>query len=75
MKTIRYILGIIVFSLSGYMLLTNEYGILPYTLFLLGLMVLIQGISEIQEKRKVIGIISMLSAGFGLFIGLYILLS
>lgn len=75
MKIIRVILAIIVFALSGYSLLTREYGLIPYMLLLLALMVLITGTIEIQEKRKVAAIISFLSAALGLFVGIYLLLS
>lgn len=74
-KIIRVILAIIVFTLSGYILLTDEYKILPYTILLLGIMVLITGIAELHEKRKVSAIISFLSAVFGIFVGIYILFS
>lgn len=75
MKILRNILAIIVFALSAYGLLTHEYEVIPYMLLLLGLMVLTTGTIEIQEKRKVTAIISFSSAGFGLFVGVYILLS
>ncbi|QCR31970.1 YczI family protein [Lysinibacillus sp. SGAir0095] len=72
MKIIRNTLAIIGFALSCYILLTREYGILPYMLILVGLMVLFTGIIEIRKKRKVSAIMSFISAGFSLFVGIYI---
>ncbi|WP_410799314.1 YczI family protein [Lysinibacillus telephonicus] len=40
---------------------------MPYTLLLLGIMVLVSGIIEFQENRKVIAIISFLSVEFVFF--------
>lgn len=75
MKIIRVILAVIAVFLSGYSLITGEFGIMPYTLLLLGLMLLVMGIIEIQEKRKGNAIISFLSAAFGIFVSIYILLT
>ncbi|WP_332633765.1 DUF3953 domain-containing protein [Halalkalibacter flavus] len=70
MKIIKTILAIIVISLSAYSLITDEYIILPYTLLLLGLMLLVIRITEIQEKRKVTGVFSFLSSGFVLYVSI-----
>lgn len=75
MKIISNILAIIVFALSCYSLLTREYGMLPYMLLLLGLMVLFTGIIEIRKKRKVSAIMNFIAAGFCLFVGIYLLFS
>ncbi|WP_281347123.1 YczI family protein [Virgibacillus doumboii] len=75
MIIIRVILSVIVILLSGYMLFTGEYGIMPYMQLLFGVMFLVWGISEFQENRKATAILLLLTAGFVLFVGIYILLN
>ncbi|KHF39382.1 hypothetical protein LQ50_15970 [Halalkalibacter okhensis] len=70
MKIMKAILALMVISLSAYSLVTGEYRMLPYTLLLVGFMLFVIGIVEIQEKRKVTGIFSFLSSGFVLFVSL-----
>ncbi|MDN4494482.1 YczI family protein [Ureibacillus aquaedulcis] len=71
MKIIRLILAIIVCALSGYSLLTGEFGPMPYSLLLLGVMIFLTGITEYREKRKVTGILSFISGTFCFFVGIY----
>ncbi|OIJ13727.1 hypothetical protein BKP35_08900 [Anaerobacillus arseniciselenatis] len=75
MKIIQTILAIVVLSLSAYSLIMGEYGILFQTQLLIGIMLLVFGITQIQEKRKVTGIFLFLCSGFVLFVGIYGLLS
>ncbi|ALX48571.1 hypothetical protein AOX59_08080 [Lentibacillus amyloliquefaciens] len=75
MKAIKFILAVTVVLLSGYSLITGEYGSLPYTQLLLGLMLLVMGMTEMQEERKAIAILLYLSGGFSLFVSFYIILS
>lgn len=48
----RIILGIIVFALSATQLITGNVKLLPYSMFFLGLMMLVIGITELQKDRK-----------------------
>ncbi|SFD40545.1 Protein of unknown function [Lentibacillus persicus] len=73
MRLIKFILALTVVLLSGYSLITGEYGSLPYTQMLLGLMLLVMGMSEMQENRKVIAILLYLAGSFSLFVSVYIL--
>ncbi|WP_456273324.1 YczI family protein [Bacillus sp. AK031] len=73
LKVLKTILAILVISLSAYSLIKDNYELLPYTLFLMGIMLLVMGLTEIQDERKVIGIFSLLSSGFALFVSIYIL--
>ncbi|WP_099157782.1 DUF3953 domain-containing protein [Virgibacillus ndiopensis] len=75
MKILRIILSIIVVALSSYGLLTGTSGvIMPYALLLLGIMLLIIGITEFQEKRKATAITLFFVTGFSLFVSIYTLL-
>ncbi|MCT2536466.1 DUF3953 domain-containing protein [Aquibacillus koreensis] len=73
MKILRVILAITVVSLAGYSLITDEYGLIPYTLLILGLLLVVMGINEILEKRKITALICFLAAGFDIFVSLDIL--
>ncbi|MFY0782962.1 DUF3953 domain-containing protein [Peribacillus simplex] len=52
MNIARIILGIIVLALSATQLITGNVKLLPYSMFLLGLMMLVIGITELQKDRK-----------------------
>lgn len=73
MNIIRIILAVIVVLLSGYSLITGEFGFMPYTLFLLGGMLFVMGMIENREKRKGNALISFLSAVFAIIVSVYIL--
>ncbi len=75
MKVIVAIFAIVVLSLSAYSLITGEYGLLSHTQLLIGIMLLVLGITQIQEKRKGTGIYLFLCSGFILFVGVYVLLT
>ncbi|MBU8907519.1 YczI family protein [Desertibacillus haloalkaliphilus] len=75
MKILRVILAMIVVILSAYSLITGEYGIMPYTQLLLGLMLFVIGIVEIEGKRKGTAFISFISSGFVLVVSINILLT
>lgn len=74
LKIIRGILAVIVVFLSCYNLITDKYEIIPYAQLILGLIFLITGVIEIQEKQKRNAIISFLTAILVLFVSIYILL-
>ncbi|MBU8907514.1 DUF3953 domain-containing protein [Desertibacillus haloalkaliphilus] len=74
-ENIRVVLAVIVVILSVYSLITGEYGIMPYTQLLLGLMLLVIGIIEIQEKRKGTAFTSFVSSGFVFVVNITILLT
>ena len=73
MKILRHISAIIVVALSSYGLLTGTPGvIIPYALLFIGIMLLVNGITEFQ-KRNANAISSLLIAGFSFFVSIYIL--
>ncbi|MFD2760170.1 YczI family protein [Lentibacillus juripiscarius] len=74
MKAARIILAIVVVFLAGYSVVAKEFGVMPYALLFTGLMNLVFGISEFQEKRKENAMTLFLTAGFVLFVSIYILL-
>lgn len=67
------ILGIIVASVSGYSLITGEDVTLPYMQILLGVILLILGINQLQEKRKALAIFLFIVAAFNIFVNVHIL--
>ncbi|HLR61954.1 MAG TPA: YczI family protein [Lentibacillus sp.] len=75
MKIARVILAVTVVLLSGYMLITGEYGVLPYTHSLLGIMFIIWGVAEFKENRKAMAVLVFLTGGFILFVSIYVLFS
>jgi len=70
MKIIVAILGMIVLSLSVYSLITRNFDIQPYNQLLLGIVMLILGIMELKEKRKLTTILFFLTAGVFCYVGI-----
>lgn len=68
LKKLRIGLSIIVMILAVYVLITSHFNIMPYMMSFLGAMILVTGISEFREKRKVTGSLSIFAAGFILFV-------
>ena len=64
MKKIGIVLALIVFSLSIYILITDEYEVIPYMQLCMGAMFLAFGIYELQEKRKGTAIFFFITTGF-----------
>lgn len=75
MKLLKIILCIIVFAIAGYSLWTDEYGTIPILLLAAGLMTLVSGVTEYQGKHKLNANLSFLSAGFCIFVCVYIFFS
>lgn len=71
LKVMRIIFSVIGAGLGAYALITDNFQVMPFMLFSLGAMMLVTGISELQEKRKTMAIISFLSAAFALFVCVY----
>lgn len=71
LKLLRFILAIVVVGLSGYGIMTGTNGVvMPFVLLILGIMLLVIGITEFQE-RKAAAITSFLVAGFSFFVSIY----
>ncbi|NMD71247.1 DUF3953 domain-containing protein [Bacillus sp. DNRA2] len=68
LKVLRIILAVIVVSISGYGLLTNNFEVQPYMMFLLGIMMLVTGIDELQKGRKEYGWLSIIVFLFCIFV-------
>lgn len=70
-KILRIIFAIVIITVVSYGLITDTLGILlPYALFLIGLMLTVMGVVEFQ-KRKPIAFTTFLAAGFCLFLWIY----
>ncbi|WP_369814449.1 DUF3953 domain-containing protein [Lysinibacillus sp. ZYM-1] len=55
LKILQIVFSIIVVSLSAYGLITKNYQLNFLTIFFLGLVMLVWGIREFQQERKVYG--------------------
>ncbi|WP_096185693.1 DUF3953 domain-containing protein [Evansella halocellulosilytica] len=55
-----------------YSLITSEDRLIPYVILLFGLALLVMGITEIQDKRKVSATINFLFSGMILFLSIMI---
>ncbi|MBM7578026.1 putative membrane protein [Jeotgalibacillus terrae] len=52
MNNSKLILGIILLILSIYIIMTDDYQWLPFTLLLLGMIVFINGLIELRQNKK-----------------------
>ncbi|WP_394217749.1 DUF3953 domain-containing protein [Halobacillus trueperi] len=59
---IRFIIGLLVISLSGYGLWTEDFRILPLMLLMLGVLMFITGMVEIEKRRGAYSILHFLTA-------------
>ncbi|AWE07636.1 hypothetical protein DCE79_09680 [Lysinibacillus sp. 2017] len=76
MKILRLILVIIVIALSSYALITGiSVAIIPYIIFSLGLMLLVNGIIALLEKRKAAAITLFFVTGINFYVLFNILLN
>ncbi|MGR3763026.1 hypothetical protein [Rossellomorea sp. NS-SX7] len=65
LKGLRMVLAIIVVTMAGYGLLTDQHWLLPYLLFLMGLNLLVMALEEFQRGKVVYG---YLGVGGSLFL-------
>ena len=70
-KLFRIILSIIVIVAASYSLLTKNFGIMPYTLLVMGVLSFVTGSIELQAKRKTNALISIFAGAFTFFVGIY----
>ena len=67
LKIVRIILAIVVSVLSGYILITQTLGLMPYYMFFLGALILVIGLAELQKDRKIWGYMNIAIALFVFF--------
>ncbi|WP_175987437.1 DUF3953 domain-containing protein [Bacillus sp. Marseille-Q1617] len=65
LKVLRITFASIALIMASYSLVTDNFWLQPYTLFLLGVMLLIMGLEEFQKGKIVYGYLSM---GVSLFL-------
>ena len=70
LKILQIILSIIVISLAGYGLITDDFKFQPYMILLLGLTILVMGLREFQTGHKGFGWISIVVFIFMLFVSI-----
>jgi hypothetical protein len=68
LKISRIILAVIVVFISGYVLITKNYGLQPYTMFFTGLLMLVMGLYEFQNGRKEYGYLGIIVSIFLFFV-------
>jgi len=75
LKILGKTLAVITVALGVYELFFQNNKIMPYTMFSLGSMILVMGVSEIKEERKRIGIFSIFVSIFLFLVTIYISLN
>lgn len=63
-------LAIIVVLISAYGLITGDFTLQPFMMFFLGLLMLILGLKEIQQERKITGWFAIVTFLFILFVSI-----
>ena len=71
LKILRIILSVIVMALAGYSLITKNFEFMSYMMFFVGVLMLVTGVAELQAKRKINAISSILAATFLFFVAIY----
>lgn len=75
LKTSQKILALISIVSGAYMLVSQNYEIIPYTTFALASLILLTGISEIKKARKKMGLIDIAVSLLLFFLAVYVLLN
>ncbi|MFZ3580426.1 DUF3953 domain-containing protein [Virgibacillus sp. DJP39] len=72
LKVLRIILSISVVTLGSYILITRKMELLPYSLFLVGVLTLVLGLIELKkDKRSFWGFINIGASAFVFFVVIY----
>ena len=71
LKVLGAALSFTVMALAGYALITENFGVMPYVFFLLGVLIAGLGIRELKAKRTTNAIASILASAFILFVSIY----
>lgn len=74
LKLLRIVFGLIASIFAIYALITNRVKVMPFMIFFLGMMFLVMGFSDLQEKRKISAYFVFLVSGFNIFVAIYIFL-
>jgi Protein of unknown function (DUF3953) len=69
LKRLRIFLSVIVLVLSGYSLITQNFKLVPYFMFLLGAMILVTGLIELKrDKKEFWGYVCIIASLFAVYI-------
>lgn len=68
---LKFIFGLFGSILAIYILITKTYGLLPLMSFFMGLMLLMMGVFDFKESRKITGYSLFLASGFVIFVAVY----
>ncbi|ODG90939.1 hypothetical protein BED47_07835 [Gottfriedia luciferensis] len=67
LKKLKNVFALLTFVLAVYALITDSFVVMPYTLFFLGVTLLIMGM---QEKRKPLNYAFFLVSGLNIFVSI-----
>lgn len=71
MTIVIIILAIIVLALSDYQQITQNFELMPYSMLVLGTMMLVTGLAELQKDRKGFwGYMSIIVSLFAFFVSI-----
>jgi len=70
LKILRYVLSVITFLFASYGLITRSFKFGDIMIFFLGLTMLVMGIEEFRNERKVIGWFLIVAFLFSLFVSI-----
>jgi hypothetical protein len=72
---LRILFAVISSALAIYALITDRFEVMPFMFFFLAIMMLVMGMSELQENRKSSAITLFLVFGFNLYVSVYSFIS
>ncbi len=70
LKILRYVLSVITFLFASYGLITKSFKFGDIMIFFLGLTMLVMGIEEFRNERKVIGCFLIVAFLYSLFVSI-----
>ena len=70
LKILRYVLSVITFLFASYGLITKSFKFGDILIFFLGLTMLVMGIEEFRNERKVIGCFLIVAFLYSLFVSI-----
>ena len=68
LRKLRIYFSVVVVALSVYILLTKDFHLMTYNMFLLSVFLLIMGIYELKNERKLYGYMNVAASLFGFFV-------
>ncbi|WP_338472597.1 YczI family protein [Niallia sp. XMNu-256] len=70
LKNLRYVLSVITFLFASYGLITGDFKYGGIMIFFLGLTMLVMGLEEIRNERKVVGWLLIIVFLFSIYVSI-----